>query len=458
MLARRVQRMLASATGVRCLHSSRASAVYQPPRRSAPSARLAQRVRTRLREREPEQMPYDQTEPVTAIGKAGHRRTTDAVAARPDSAAAKLPDAPVDGLDAWDNLYVHVPRGLRDVLDPDALRPSEMRKLRMSAALTFEDLMGPDSGERDEELSEVQELLLLDPDPAKWWRRKPLHKRKAADYNRLIRVQGAHGRLDLALRTFHELASMQGQHKLAPDLFTLTAMFSACAVHGTAGLPYANEIFRQLEMDMASARKQLHAMAVADDAVVSVAQGNPNLQGELLAAYSSYMKVLVESGDPAGAERVVGLAKRSGLTPDIVMMTSLMKAHIKVGDTRAAWREWILMPRRGVEPDAVAYATIINMCAAKGELERVFSLWDQMHQMKVEPTPHLYNTIIRESKILPFFATHLTIDSIQKTDSLEQVRVRSDGIITQTRFAYSTRWRQLGLCPRRARTKHSLPS
>lgn len=402
MLARRIPRTLGVSpvcrASVRCVHSSRG--VASPPVEhqsvESPRSRLAQRVRTRLRDGVRDQLPHDRAVPATVIARAEQHTSTDALASpRLDPGAAELPEAPADGLDAWDGLYIHVPHNLRDVLDPDALRPSEMRKLRESAVLTFEELMGPDSGERDEELSETQELLLLDPDPAKWWRKKPLRSRTTADYNRLIRVQGAHGRLDLALRTFHELASMQGRDDLSPDLFTLTAMFSACAVHGTAGLPYANEIFGQLDTDMATAQEQLQAMSAADDAVVSVAKGNPALQAQLLIAFSSYIKVLVESGDPAGAERVVNLARRRGLTPDIVMMTSLMKAHIKVGDTRSAWREWILMPRRGVEADAVAYATIINMCAAKGELERVFSLWDQMHQMKVEPTPHLYETVIR---------------------------------------------------------------
>lgn len=399
MITRRVARMLGGlAVGpMRCVHSCRTTSMsagkHEPAARRSP---LGQRVRTRVRERTIEHVPSEQVKPT--VGVAAHQRSADAhssVASTRQGAAAELPKAPMDGLDGWDNLYIHVPHKVRGTLDPDALRPSEMRKLRESAALTFEDLMGPNSGERDEELTETQELLLLNPEAAKWWREKPVHSRTTADYNRLIRIQGAHGRLDLALRTFNELASMQGEHDLAPDLLTLTAMFSACAVHGEAGLPYANEIFSQLETDMAAAQQQLEAMSTAEDAVVSVAQGNPRLQAQLLAAYSSYMKVLVESGDPAGAENVVGLARRRGLSPDTVMLTSLMKAHVNVGDTRSAWREWMLMPRRGAEPDAVAYATIINMCAEKGELERVFSLWDQMHQMRVEPTPYLYSTIIR---------------------------------------------------------------
>lgn len=391
MLGRRVPRLLVAASA-RCVHSSRAASVAQqaPPR---PTTRLAQRVRTRLREREPE--PSRAPTSAAAAPEVAHVGAL-VQETGPGTAARELPWAPADGLDAWDDLYVHVPYHVRDVLDPEALRPSEMRKLRESAVLVYEDLMGTDSGERDEELSEAQELLLLDPDPAEWWRRKPVHRRTTADYNRLLRVQGAHGRLDLALRTFHELASMGGEHKLAPDLATLTAMFSACAVHGAGGLPFANEIFSQLEADMATAQAQLEAEALASDSMmVSITQGNPILQAQLLAAYSSYMKVLVESGDPAGAEHVVGLARQRGLSPDIVMMTNLMQAHIKVGDTRSAWREWTLMPRRGVEPDAVTYTAIINMCAAKGELERAFSLWDQLHQTGIEPTPHLYNTMIR---------------------------------------------------------------
>lgn len=390
MLVCRVPRLLAAAT-VRCVHSSRARSVAQSTR-SPPTSQPKQRVRTRLREREAEEALHAQAVQVTSIDQPYLQRSTDAKA---DTTATALPPAPADGLDALDNLYIHVPHELRDVLDPDALRPSEMRKLRESAVLVFEDLMGADAGERDEELSETQELLLLDPDPSKWWRRIPKHKRTTADYNRLLRVQGAHGRLDLALRTFSDLASMQGEHGLAPDLLTLTAMFSACAVHGAAGLPYANEIFGQIEMDMTSAQEQLVATAVASDEVVSVVHDNPMLEAQLLTVYSSYMKVLVESGDPAGAEAVVGLARRRGLTPDIVMMTSLMQAYIKVGNTREAWRQWMLMPRRGVQPDAVTYTAIINMCAAKGELERAWSMWDQMHQMKVEPTPHMYNAMIR---------------------------------------------------------------
>ena len=208
------------------------------------------------------------------------------------------------------------------------------------------------------------------PSPEKWWSDKPLGARRSWDYNQLIRVQGAHGRLDLALQTFHELAANDGRNGLVPDLRTLTAMFSACAVHGRGGVEIAKQIFAQMEADVAQATAQLVAVAPQSGQMVSIAESNPILEAQMLAAYSSYMRVLVEAGDPAGAEHVVRLAARHGLRPDIIMMTSLMQAHIKVGDNRAAWREWLLLPRRGLEPDIVSYTIIIGMCAQKGEVER----------------------------------------------------------------------------------------
>lgn len=184
MLARRVPRLIVAASAAtRCVHSSRCTQNYLPTR--APTggakAKLAQRVRTRVREREyqPEPAHEPAHDAATAASFARHERQQtrqqedygrqmDELSgdplrheSMPTMTALTMPDAPADGLDALDNLYVHVPKHLRDVLDPKALRPSEMRKVRESAVLVYEDLMGANSGERDEALSETQELLLL---------------------------------------------------------------------------------------------------------------------------------------------------------------------------------------------------------------------------------------------------------------------------------------------------------
>jgi hypothetical protein len=117
-----------------------------------------------------------------------------------------LPDVPDDGLDAWDDLgSVPVPRSLKGVCDAEALRPAAMRQLRMASAMVYEELMGEDAGRRDEALSEKQELLLQSPLPTEWWGARAGRRRTPRMYNELIRVQGAHGRLDLAMQTWAEL-------------------------------------------------------------------------------------------------------------------------------------------------------------------------------------------------------------------------------------------------------------
>ena len=398
MLRRRVVLAVAAAqrggggrgATTRCVHCSRRSAASTGPAAAQRQQRppVAVRVRERLRVREQELQPAETVTVVTRVDD--DAATASATTQRPSASARVLPEAPEDGLDGFDNLMVHVPKQVRDILDPQALRPSEMRKLRRSAALVYEDLMGENSGEMDEAMSEQQELLLRSPQPAEYWHGTPPAKRSVQRYNKLIRVQGAHGRLDLALQTFHELATSD---RIVPDLQSLTAMFTACAAHGEAGVPFARPAFEQMEADVAAATEQL-AATLPPGTPVCIADSNPLLKAEMLAAYTAYMRVLVRAGDVAGAERVVGLATQRGLSPDVVMLTNLLQAHVLQGNTRAAWREWRLMPRRGVAPDAVTYTVMIGMCGRKGEVERAFSLWDQLRQEGVEGTPQLYNTLI----------------------------------------------------------------
>ena len=243
-------RHAAAAAGYRRGYASRQWAP-EPPRTGAgeplaAQATLAQRVlaRTRVRVREHgAAASEDQVVHVTATPlDGGSSEPQPGSPAGPDPRA--LLSAPEDGLDEWDNLMMPVPRDLRGVLEVGALRPSEMRKIRRSAALVYEDLMGEGAGDREEAFTEAQELLLQSPDPKDFF---AAQKRTARNYNRLIRIQGAHGRLDLARTSFDEML-LSG---LQPDLFTLTAMFSACVFHGSAALEkLATPLFEQMDRDV----------------------------------------------------------------------------------------------------------------------------------------------------------------------------------------------------------------
>jgi pentatricopeptide repeat protein len=132
---------------------------------------------------------------------------------------------------------------------------------------------------RQEALTERQELLLHQPDPAHFWaeRLRPGQARTARLYNTMIRIQAAHGRLDLALTSFHEM----GTDGLQPDLYTLTAMFAACAQHGHHGVQIARPLYEQMHADV--------ALVLKGDGLPPLGAAQAELTQQLLVAYTGWV-------------------------------------------------------------------------------------------------------------------------------------------------------------------------
>ena len=87
-------------------------------------------------------------------------------------------------------------------VEQKALRPAEVSRARRGAEVAYVDM--------EHSLTVVQptpesdKLLLLPPEEEAFF--SDGRARSVANYNKLLRVQGAHGRLDLAVRTYGDMA------------------------------------------------------------------------------------------------------------------------------------------------------------------------------------------------------------------------------------------------------------